>query len=337
MKILRLANSVFTSLIAFQLAIAPVNTARAALPVALGLPLIMRIGAPLSSTAFRYLVKRFGETTAHAIGSAELHGWIGAALIGVTYSNISIPKPTDAPANAETVDGPIIWVDAPDKSKFMNPDSDKFNDASTSGDKQPSPKTSVDATENLPANPSTFPAVVQDMGGGLQGTARYKASSAGQSKNVQVQYWYLDVDIALPDKASYQRCSLAPTVHPSGSPEGAPSWCGSVTVAGTSSRFAVWSKTTIIECPSGYTKAGDGGCNLTNASTTTKPSNQNCEFIRTASGWISDSKNPNCSGLSDKVSTSLTTVHVEDGEQENDPSKPLVDDTLGVWAAEAHR
>ena len=28
------------------------------------------------------------------------------------------------------------------------------------------------------------------------------------------------------------------------------------------------------------------------------------------------------------MSTSLTTVHVEDGEQENDPSKPLVDDTL---------
>jgi hypothetical protein len=316
-------NLFLTALIAISFALSPLKS-YAALPLAaLGLPLAMRIGAPLATTSFRWLVQRVGQNNASLIASTELHLWVGAALLGVTFSKPSTPINSDSPPNSSPIDGPVIWLDQPAISKFTNPETNSFNDASAlSSDKQPTAKTSVDKTEGYPSAPANFPAVVQEQGGSDYSWSWHKSTQGVQTKNIRTKFWSKNVDIALSHLSSNQRCvssninSIKPELAPASS-----AWCGSVSVNGSTKQFAVWQQVSEVSCDAGYSRQADGGCALTTPIQVAKPQNHQCEYIRTSSGWTADPKNPNCTAYTAKVTTPTPqTLVIRDGQRSDNPS-----------------
>ena len=291
---------------AFALALTPVLGA---------LPLLLTAGTwvfraltPLTHLGERYIVARAGQTAFSYIQSAEMHAWIGAALGAVYYTNKdNPPSSTEKPVS----DGMVIWLEDAGASKYMNPDSSIFNDAS-SGNKQPTPKGSFDKADGLPQMPSTMPAAVQSIGGGVQGSGKFRHSQGSQTKNVISEVWFANVDIALSSVASYQRCAQANTARPAGAPATNYQWCGSVSVNGASNQYAVWQQTKVIDCPAGFSKDSTGLCNLTNAAEVTKPADHPCEIIQTSAGWEFDPKNPNCAQYSAKTKKTINSVQMTD-------------------------
>jgi hypothetical protein len=328
----RLFNTVLISAIAIQLAIAPIKSAYAFYPLVYGVPLAMRIGAPLSTTAFRWLVMKVGQTTASSIASAELHAWLGAIVLGITFAKPSNPLATDVPKNASPIDGPIVWLDNVDQSKFVNPDPARYTDASpASPDKQPTPKTTgVDMTAGYPANPTTFPKVVQDWSGGPTGWALYKGTSGSRTQSVMTKYWYVNADIALSTTSALNRCASSASIKPSEAPGTSANWCNYVSVNGApSEQYAVWQQTILVPCAAGYTQAADGSCSLTNATAVTKPANQQCEYIKTSTGWTADPKNPNCAAYASKITRpTLTSIEIKDGQRADNASMPTLDEVI---------
>ena len=284
------------------------------------LPLLLRVTAPLSATASRFIIQRVGMASFTNIASIEAH-----ANIGVLASLIYYVKKNGEQSEKPEADGPILWLDDPASSRFMNPDSEAFEDALVSGDKQPKPKNTIDKSASLPTAPSSFSTVVQDGGGGQEGWAKYKGTSGTQSANVISEFWWSSLDIKLPNIPDYQRCVNSNQAVPAGAPNTPATWCGLVSVNGSTSRFAIWQKTTVVECPTGYQKQSSGLCNLVEMGSVQKPSNIPCELLQTKEGWITDSKNPNCESYESKIKRSIKSVQLIDSDDKGNVS---FDDSL---------
>lgn len=186
---------------------------------------------------------------------------------------------SDETAGSTSVPVAARLVIEPDvNAKRDNPDSNRFDDA-TSG-RDPTPKPSFDLTAGKLPMPGSFPEVVQAIGG------------AGTMEFVSGNYIRRE------------------TVTTSSDPNRVASWQGFVTVNGAQGLYYVYDEVILLACPAGYTSAGGTICNLVNASQVQKPSGKTpCEVIRNSNGtWEVDSSNPECAGLSSALSSSGNQV-----------------------------
>lgn len=198
-------------------------------------------------------------------------------------------------------------VIAPKKDQqTVNPDPTKFDDTPSDSDKlQPKPKSAYPAAESTTTLTSTYPAIIQSLGGaGSTGWYQYNAKN----------------DIRYLVVAAPQNNCAAPELNSVPAGYDSKAWCGGVTIGGTSASYAVYAdiKERCTSSP-GYVLT-NGECVLQDASVVQKPpSTVSCEVIRGSDNtWYVDPKNPECAALSASISQSSDkkklTVDNKNGE-----------------------
>jgi len=145
--------------------------------------------------------------------------------------------------NADSVDNIFgkkpIQIDLKPDGVRGNPDPKKWD---ASG-RDVVPKSSFEIYAGITAMPSSFVAVVQDIGG-VGSKTYYSISNNSISSRFETV-------TAVKDNAR------------------SASWSGSVTIAGTSSTYYVYDQVTLMSCDAGYTLS-NGVCNLTDTSAVKK-------------------------------------------------------------------
>lgn len=195
-----------------------------------------------------------------------------------------------------------LQVDIRPQGVRGNPDSSKWNSA-TGTNRNPTPKGSFALNAGLPAMPSSFPAVVQDMGGA--GTKSYY-------------------------NGNYRRDETVTTAPVAGQ---SASWSGSV--SGLTGTFYVYDKVTLLTCPAGYTNSS-GTCNLTDSTSVTKPTSTPCEVLYDSGTqtFNFDAQNPNCSGLESQILTNsgkkISTVSTASTGSEKIEAEPTANGGFSI-------
>lgn len=211
----------------------------------------------------------------------------GAVLSWFAWRNKDDPAQPSQPVNATLV------VNPDSGAKRQNPDSAKWNDASSGRD--PTPKSSYSAADGTQAYPSNYPAVVQAVGGvGIANFTRYNAQGQPASNT---------------------------TVEVTSAPKtGATStWSGYVTIGGTSAYYYVYEKNNVLTCPAGYSLTS-GNCVLQNVAIVQKPAGKvPCEVIKNVDGtWEVDQKNPECTSLAEQLKVNGKTIEYQRSETDKD-------------------
>lgn len=315
--------------------------AQAQVALALGaLPWVMRVGAPLTGLAARWIIQKAGTNALSLVASAELNTWVtGAMLYGLTFTNTK--NPTNSPSKP-AVDNMEIWTDHDSMSAFSNPDSNIYNNASpTSSDKQPIPKPSYDPRAYYPADPGTYVGVMQalyntgQLGNGSMGYAKF---SGGASGNIN-EYFWIDVDAAISaGQTKALGCSNASgnwpgaPSFPGASPN--PTFCGPIAGIGATSghHYAIWVYGHAPVCNAGYQLQGQTCVLSGSTSNVTKPVNAPCEAILVNGSWQIDPKNPNCGGATAPIkvdSSDPSKVWVQGGSRPDNSAAPAVNCNAG--------
>jgi len=186
-----------------------------------------------------------------------------------------------------------MQVDLRPQGTRGNPDPTKW-DSATGTSRNPTPKSLFSIYAGLPVMPSTYPAVVQDIGGA--GTkSYYSASGSNYSRR---------------DEQSSATAIAGKTA----------AWSGAVTLNGVTSTWYVYDTVSSLACPVGYTM-NSGTCTLTDAGSVTKPITTTCEVLYDSGTqtFNFDVQNSNCAGLSSQILQNLgrkiSTVDSGSGEK----------------------
>jgi len=171
-----------------------------------------------------------------------------------------------------------LSVSSNPNAKRQNPDPTKWDDATT---RNPTPKASFTNASSNTVLPSTWPLVVQDMGGA--GHKLYISSTGSTLWDVTV------------------------TTSSNSSLSSSQQWSGSI--SGQTGTFYVYATSAQISCPAGYQSSGSN-CVLKDATKVVKPAaTVPCEVIQNSDGtWDVDSSNPECTNISSALTASGKTI-----------------------------
>jgi len=239
----------------------------------------------------------------------------GAVLGFLLWKNSGDAAQTTTPISARLV------VQPDTTAKRVNPDPQKWDDATTTRD--PKPKASYPMATGMEPMPSTFPAVVQAMGYPASASAEFCSGSGcgGSGATYRRQIYVKN----LPSCANTS--SYAP-----GSPwSGSATWCGTVSGQTATGVYAVWDVATILSCPDGYASS-NGNCVLIDETRVMKPAGKvPCEVIRNADGtWEIDGKNPECAALGTDLTQSGRTITYTRGAGDYDSVTSNADGSLVI-------
>jgi hypothetical protein len=240
-------------------------------------------------------------TMARAIEwSIYAHGSIIGFLL---WKNSGDSAQGSTPVSARLVIEPDV------NAKRVNPDPNRWDDASTGRD--PVPKASYGVTVGMTALPSTYPAVVQAMGYPSAGSADFcSGTGCGGSGGPWKNRIYVK---------NLSSCTNTSNYAPGAPWSASSSWCGTVSGSPSGGVYAVWNYSELLTCPTGYSLS-NGSCVLVDAGQVVKPAGKvPCEVIRNANGtWEIDAKNPECAGLGTALSQSGPTVSYTRGPGDYD-------------------
>ena len=192
-------------------------------------------------------------------------------------------------------------VIAPKKDQpTVNPDPKKFDDTAASSDPlQPAPKSSFSSAESTTARPSTYPLIVQAVGG--EGESQWYQDTVNQDIRYLVVWApdYVQNGTTFTNGCSAPSLSTVPTGYDY------KGWCGNVTGVARPGNYAVYYDQKTRACPAGYTLSS-GNCVLTDVAQVTKPAGTvSCEITRKSDNtWYIDPKNPECASLAASITQS---------------------------------
>lgn len=229
------------------------------------------------------------------------------ALIGLMmWKNSSDTAQTTPPVSARLVVRPSATA------KRDNPDSNRYDDASSGRDPTPKNTYAGDADQTYSSPPTMGNLAASQPAG-----SSWTVAVSGQTYFTT----YKSVAIAIYSGASdSQKCASTQTATNPGT-----GW-SFICPTGTSSdgqNVGIWYKqTTGKNCATGYTYA-NGNCVLSDASAVTKPAGKvPCEVLQNADGtWDIDTKNPECTSLATTLARNGKTLTYAKGDGTYDSIK----------------
>ena len=225
--------------------------------------------------------------------SITAHGAAGWAWYLWKNSNDTTPE-TSTPVKARLVVSPST------KAKRTNPDSTKFDDATTTRD--PIPKATYPHSQAAPGNGSL--AAIANIGVGS-----FTYSSNGGTTITEyhvIQTYQSGLSQAQADSAAKTATQSAHTGW---------NWSSGYFIT-TNDWRAIWYRTVSNPtCPAGYTYSA-GQCNLSDASQVMKPAGRvPCEVLANNDGsWDIDAKNPECAAISNQLTKSGKKLYIAKGD-----------------------
>lgn len=192
-------------------------------------------------------------------------------------------------------------VIAPKKDQpTVNPDPKKFDDTASSSDPlQPAPKSSFSSAESTTVRPSTYPLIVQAIGG--EGESQWYQDTVNQD----IRYLAMRAPDYVQNGTTYTNACSAPSVATVPTGYDYKGWCGNVTGVTNPGNYVVYYDQKTRACPAGYTLSS-GNCVLTDVAQVTKPAGTvSCEITRKSDNtWYIDPKNPECASLAASITQS---------------------------------
>lgn len=230
----------------------------------------------------------------------------GAVLGFLAWKNSNdTTSQTTAPITARLVVQPNTTA------KRDNPDTKRFDDASSTRD--PTPKGSYAGEADVNYSSSQVMGVIA---GSQPAGATWTVAVSNQTYYTTYQSLAISTFAGTSDS---QKCSAAQSATNPGT-----GWSFTCPLVSSDSKtVGVWSKqTTGKNCATGYTYTG-GNCVLNDATAVTKPAGKvPCEVLQNANGtWDVDAKNPECTALSTALTTSGKTLTYSKGDGTYDTIK----------------
>jgi hypothetical protein len=264
------------------------------------LPVVVSFGRFLTPISSALIARGWQRAVADPLFTRllELSVYTHAGIMSIHFSTKPVTN------NGQSIESSAIHaILSGVDEKRQNPDPSKWDDPQGSS-YDPTPKDTVPrggGSVTLPA-PSTYPLVVQDIGG--SGDRYY---SYDQLNDIH----YLVLHRANGACTGYR--DDAPPLYTG-------AWCGSVSIEGSASAFAVYYRLIPTSCPTGYQASGTS-CELVDPMAVMKPADTiPCEIVfDPATGtWESDSRNPECGNFQGTTDGSFSiegpTLRITDSE-----------------------